>query len=42
MGATLGCGAQVSHCSGFSCCGAGAIGMGASVVGAHGSNVQAQ
>ena len=31
-GATLRCGAQVSHCSGFSCCGAQALGVRASVV----------
>ena len=31
-GATLRCGAQASHCSGFSCCGARALGMRASVV----------
>ena len=31
-GATLRCGARASHCSGFSCCGAGALGSRASVV----------
>ena len=31
-GATLRCGAQASHCSGFSCCGARALGARASVV----------
>ena len=31
-GATLGCGAQASHCGGFSCCGARALGAQASVV----------
>ena len=35
-GATLGCGAQASHCGGFSCCGAQALGVRASVVVAHG------
>ena len=35
-GATLCCCARASHCSGFSCCGAWALGMGASVVVAHG------
>ena len=30
--ATLHCGTQASHCSGFSCCGAGALGARASVV----------
>ena len=35
-GATLRCGVQVSHCSGFSCCGARALGAWASVVVAHG------
>ena len=30
------CGAQASHCGGFSCCGAQALGMQASVVVAHG------
>ena len=34
-GATLPCGAQASHCGGFSCCGAWALGMRASVVVAH-------
>ena len=34
-GATLHCGAWASHCSGFSCCGAWALGMQASVVVAH-------
>ena len=36
--ATLHCGAQASHCGGFSCCGARALGMRASVVAAHGLN----
>ena len=31
-GATLCCGAQTSHCGGFSCCGAQALGTRASVV----------
>ena len=35
-GATLCCGAQASHCSGFSCCGAQALGVRASVVVARG------
>ena len=35
-GATLCCGAQASYCSGFSCCGARALGVQASVVVAHG------
>ena len=35
-GATLCCGAWASHCSGFSCCGARALGTRASVVVAHG------
>ena len=35
-GATLRCGARASHCSGFSCCGARALGAQASVVVAHG------
>ena len=35
-GATLHCGARVSHCGGFSCCGAQAVGAQASVVVAHG------
>ena len=35
-GATLRCGAQSSHCGGFSCCGAWAPGPQASVVVAHG------
>ena len=37
-GATLWCGAQASHCSGFSCCRARALGMRASVIVAHGLN----
>ena len=41
MGATLLCGARASHCGGFSCCGAGALGARASVVVAHGSVVVA-
>ena len=36
QGATLRCGARASHCSGFSCCRAWALGMGASVVVARG------
>ena len=36
VGATLHCGAQASHCGGFSCCGAWALGTRASVVVAHG------
>ena len=32
MGAALRCGAWASHCGGFSCCGARALGMQASVV----------
>ena len=36
MGATLRCGAWGPHYSGFSCCGAWALGMWASVVVAHG------
>ena len=32
VGATLRCGVRASHCSGFSCCGARALGMQASVV----------
>ena len=35
-GATLRCGARASHCGGFSCCGAQALGARASVVVAHG------
>ena len=35
-GATLRCGAQASHCGGFSCCAAQALGARASVVVAHG------
>ena len=34
-GATLRCGARASHCGGFSCCGARALGARASVVVAH-------
>ena len=34
-GATLHCGARASHCGGFSCCGAQALGAWASVVVAH-------
>ena len=37
-GATLRCGAWASHCSGFSCCGARALGVRASVVVACGLN----
>ena len=36
VGATLRCGARASHCSGFSCCGAQALGTWASVVVARG------
>ena len=36
MGATLRCGVRASHCGGFSCCRAQALGMQASVVVAHG------
>ena len=36
MGATLPCGAQASHCGGFSCCGARALGTRASVAVAWG------
>ena len=32
----LRCGARASHCGGFSCCGAQALGVRASVVVAHG------
>ena len=35
-GATVRCGAQASHCRGFSCCGAQALGAQASVVVARG------
>ena len=35
-GATLCCGVRASHCGGFSCCGAQALGVRASVVVAHG------
>ena len=35
-GLTLRCGEQASHCGGFSCCGARALGTQASVVAAHG------
>ena len=35
-GATLRCSARASHCSGFSCCGARALGARGSVVVAHG------
>ena len=35
-GPTLRCSAQASHCGGFSCCGAQALGVWASVVVAHG------
>ena len=37
-GATLHCGVWASHCGGFSCCGAHALGARASVVVAHGLN----
>ena len=36
VGATLHCGARASHCRGFSCCRAWALGAQASVVVAHG------
>ena len=36
VGATLRCGAQPSHCGGFSCCGAWALGVRASVAAARG------
>ena len=36
MGATLCCGARASHCGGFSCCRARALGVWPSVVVAHG------
>ena len=36
MGATLHGGARASHCGGFSCCGARALGAWASVVAARG------
>ena len=36
MWAFSSCGVQASHCSGFSCCGARALGVQASVVEAHG------
>ena len=36
IGATLRCGARASHCGGFSCCGARALGARASVVVARG------
>ena len=36
VGATLLCGVRASHCSGFSCCGARALGTQASVVVARG------
>ena len=35
-GATLRCGTRASHCGGFSCCGAQALGARASVVAARG------
>ena len=35
-GATLGCSVRASHCSGFSCCRARAVGVWASVAVAHG------
>ena len=35
-GSILHCGAQASRCGGFSCCGAQALGMPASVVAVHG------
>ena len=40
-GATLRCGAQASHCGGFSCCGAQALGARASVVVARGLSCSA-
>ena len=36
VGATLSCSVRTSHCGGFSCCGARALGARASVVVAHG------
>ena len=36
VSATLHCGARASNCGGFSCCGAWALGVRASVVVAHG------
>ena len=41
MGATLFCSARASHCGGFSCCGAWALGAQASVAVARGSVVVA-
>ena len=41
MGATLRCGVQASHCGGFSCCRAQALGTRASVVVAHGLSCSA-
>ena len=38
---TLHCGARASHCDGFSCCGARALGTQASVVVAHGLSCSA-
>ena len=35
-GAALRCGVRASHCGGFSCCGARALGVQASAVVAHG------
>ena len=35
-GGTLHCGARASHCGGFSCCGALALGLQASVMVVHG------
>ena len=40
-GATLRCGARASHCGGFSCCGAWALGTQASVVVVHGLSCSA-
>ena len=40
-GTTLHCGARASHCGGFSCCGARALGAQASVVVAHGLSYSA-
>ena len=42
VGATLRCGAQASHCSDFSCCGAPALGEPAQQSGLAGSRAQAQ
>ena len=39
MGAALGCVVRASHCGGFSCRGAPALGAGASVVAARGLSI---